>query len=303
MKNFTLFTLLGSRASLIDLHLSTLKKFFSNDFRIVALMPDKTKKVAREITEKYENIEFVERTSETFNPLTPDGSYDVLLRKYKDTDYFLFNHDDTIYKSYAVDYLKEFYKNYDFFGAIDNASKPGIENPYSNILLDNIPFTDLRIGTWFLGGSSNSMVDLGYFVGKGKKEYPLLSNLRYLTTRLKVRKLRVTTDGGFNFNIKSRLDKKSIKIVNPDKDNIAEHFTRLSAGFANRGLLEIVDSSNEKDIWISRLKNLKKDKNFDQFKKDKEFLLGIYKNFQKYNIKDSLFNEDLINFFNEDSII
>lgn len=262
-------------------------------------MPDKNKKKARKILEKYQNINFVERTSKTFNPKSPDASYDVLLRMYPDTKHFLFNHDDSIYKSNTAQYLDNISQNYDFFGAIDNASKPGLENPYSSIEIDGIPFIDLRLGTWFLGGLTSEMIDSNYYVGRGQKEYPMLINIKYKTLRLKVKKLRVNTDGGFNFNISSRLDNKKINIVDPFNDGIAEHFTRLSAGFANRGLIDLIDHPDEFKIWMKRLKAFKDENNQNQFTKDKAFLLGIANKFKEYSIQDELFNDDLIEFLNE----
>ena len=291
--------MLGSRASLIDCHLNSLIKHIPKDFRVVALAPDQSNTSSQEVIKKYsKRIFFEKRNNSNFSIKSTDATYDFLIEKYSDSKYFLINHDDTIYLNDIETYIHELADNYDFFGAIDNAAKPGFPNPYEKILLDNKPFSQIRIGTWFLGGSVKKYLENSYKVGQGKYEFPVISNLRYWTTRINVKAFRVYTDGGFNFNIRSRLDNNKIKIIDPFADDIAEHFTRLSMGISNRGMSKIVDKDNEQQIWFDRLASLKSH-DPKQFKKDKDFLLGILEKFSKYEIKDKLFNKDLLKFFDE----
>jgi hypothetical protein len=105
---------------------------------------------------------------------------------------------------------------------------------------------------------------------------------------LRIRGLTANSDGGFNFNIKARKLNLRINRVDPDCDNVAVHFSRVAAGFINRGLHEFVDQPNEVDIWHERLSGHLLNNNFEAYKKDLDFLKGIYQNLKKYSVHDEL---------------
>ena len=290
--SFSMFSMLGGRASVIDYHMKSIRDNISGDVRKYFLLPDKEKKKTFEVVSKYSDLGvFIERNENNFNKIYPDFSYDYMLRNYCETKKFLLVHDDTIIKRNNFQKIvRESMGKYDFGGQIDNACKN--KSQYEKIILDGQKLSDIRIGTWCLYGDYKKYIENNYWFGKGGYEYQYIINWKYKTRRIKLNKYRVWLDGGFNFNIKSRLDNNNIKVERDE--SLIEHYTRCTNFFASRGMLEFVDQENEADEWIYRIKELKKNKEVEQIKKDLVGLENLNKIFSINKIKDELINDNFI---------
>jgi hypothetical protein len=288
--SLTIFTMLGGRASVVDLHLKSLDKYTSKHTRKVCLLPSKNKIKTLALCSQYDDdFQFLSREDFGFHlKPTPDVNYDRLFEKFCGTEKFIFLHDDTILESSLETYLNAKFDSYDFVGARDDAVKSGQYNQYSKILFDGQSMADIRIGTWFMAGIAEVYRHHKLSVGYASRLFPLWSNFIFKTLRLRIRGLTANSDGGFNFNIKARKLNLRINRVDPDCDNVAVHFSRVAAGFINRGLHEFVDQPNEVDIWHERLSGHLLNNNFEAYKKDLDFLKGIYQNLKKYSVHDEL---------------
>jgi hypothetical protein len=290
MDDFVCFTMLGGRKILMNLHLENLTKYFSG--KIIALAPS-DKNIEKEINKKFPDIELVERDSKSFKLGNSDQTYDYLISKYgKKYKKFILVHDDTILTQ-SLHGLRIMLDTNTFVGAIDNASDIK-KSPYRKLLLDNIPMSHLRIGTWFLCGDIQHVLSKQYTFGKQSTEYPLHINFKYKSFRLQLKRFRLKLNGGFDFNIRSRLAGDIVKIITP---KCAHHFTRMTAGFQSRGMLKFVDTEDEQLIWFNRLNEMRL-VNSDQFQKDVKFLNNISNYFAEYNLEDNLFNSKLNLFLN-----
>ena len=294
MKTISCFSMLGGRASIIDIHLKLLKENFSNDVEHFLLLPDANRYKTIDVCKNYNHyFNFIKRESIAFNTKFPDGTYDNLLNKYCNTEKFVLLHDDTfIYKKKLRVNLDKLSNEFEFGGAIDNAAVGSNDSPYNNIYFNGVPFSKIRIGTWFLFGDYRIYKNENYSLGSGGFEYPILSNIKYKTLRLSVRRPRIWIDGGFNFNINARIDNKKIHIF--DNDFGAEHFTRCTNFFISRGLGKSIDSVDEIDIWKNRIKILYEKGNINQIKKDISFMKKMASFIEKNNSFDSLLNIDTI---------
>ena len=290
ISELSIFTMLGGRASVIDLHLKSLAKHTSKSTKKICLLPPNHRTKTLALCSKYgDDFEFVSREKFGFHlKPTPDVNYDRLFKEKCITSKFIFIHDDTILLSPLENYLKKKFVDYDFVGAIDNAVKPGQFNQYSKILFDKKSMADIRIGTWFLAGDSNIYRRNKLSVGEASRLFPVWSNLLFQTLRLRIRGLSAYSDGGFNFNIKARKLGLSINTVDPNGDDVAVHFSRLAAGFHNRGLGQFVDTPSEIDIWHQRLSDFIKTNDWDNYKKDMNFLTGIYEHLKEHDVYDDL---------------
>jgi hypothetical protein len=127
ISEFSIFTMLGGRASVIDLHLKSLAKHTSKSTKKICLLPPNHRTKTLALCSKYgDDFEFVSREKFGFHlKPTPDVNYDRLFKEKCITSKFIFIHDDTILLSPLENYLKKKFVDYDFVGAIDNAVKPG----------------------------------------------------------------------------------------------------------------------------------------------------------------------------------
>ena len=292
--DITAFSLLGGRASVVDLHLQSLKEYMP-DVKKICLLPDQSRDKTLKVSDKYKkNFTFIERETFGFLKKYPDGNYDKLLKNYCATNNFLFLHDDSIIHSNLGGTLINLLEEFDFVGAIDNAVRPDDYNHYSKIIWDGSPMSEIRIGTWFLCGNYKTYSKHKLSVGAGGYLYPLLSNLKYWTTKLNVKGVRVHVDGGFNFNIKARLLDFRIKILEAEKLGYATHFSRVTAGFANRKLIEYIDTDEEVGIWQNRFGEFGRKEVQAQALKDLNFLYGLCSFYEDYGIKDDLINKNTI---------
>ena len=287
--------MLGGRASIINIHLKMISNNFMNDVTHYFLLPDKSRKKTIDICKPYENkFNFVPRESLTFNSKFPDSNYDTLLHKYCATDKFILLHDDTFINSLQLRKdLDDLMKKYDFGGAVDNAAIGQIKTPYRNIYFDGMPFSEIRLGTWFLFGDYSLYKDSNYTLGDGGPQYPIVANLKYRTRRISIKSLRVYIDGGFNFNINCRVDNR--KIYTFKQSFGAEHFTRCTTFFVSRGLGKYIDSPEEVSIWENRLKKLSIDGNINQIKKDIYFMKKMASFLEMHDTYDALLNIKTIN--------
>jgi hypothetical protein len=291
--------MLGGRASVVDLHLKSLEKYTSRYTKKICLLPSKDKIKTLALCSQYgDDFEFLSREDFGFHlKPCPDVNYDRLFHEKCSTKKFIFLHDDTILVSSLEPYLNTKFDGYDFVGARDDAVKPGQYNQYSKITFDGQSMADIRIGTWFLAGVAEVYRRNQLSVGHASRLFPFWSNFIFKTLRLRIRGLTANSDGGFNFNIKARKLNLHINKIDPDYDNVAVHFSRVAAGFINRGLHEFVDKPNEVDIWYDRFNHFLETKNFKSYKKDIDFLKGIYQNLKKHSVHDELICKENIERF------
>ena len=291
----TTFSMLGGRASGVELHLKSLRENTARTTEKICLLPGRHRKKTFEVIAEHENdFTFIDRESFGFESKYPDANYDKLLHRYCSTDNFLFLHDDAIIHRNLDTKLEELLKQFDFVGAIDNAVKPGQYNHYSRIIWDGQPMSEIRIGTWLFSGNYETYATHGLSVGLGGQLYPIFSNLKYRTTKLWVKGLKARADGGFNFNIKARVLGLKIKIFEAEQLGYATHFARVTTGFLNRKLDVHIDSDDEVDIWKERFRDFGHHNMPAQAHKDLNFLTGLCALYKKYGIKDDLINEDAI---------
>ena len=154
---YTIFSMLGGRASVVGLHLKALERHTSKNTKKVCLLPGKEKTKTIELCSQYgDDFKFLSREEFGFHPKpTPDVNYDRLFKKLCCTERFIFLHDDTILVSSLEPYLDDKFINHDFVGARDDAVKLGQYNQYSKIIFDGQSMAEIRIGTWFMAGLSH----------------------------------------------------------------------------------------------------------------------------------------------------
>jgi hypothetical protein len=290
-----IYTLLGGRSSIIKTHLKKLSLIKTSNLRIIALSPPENRVDIINWIKRSQIVDrLVMRKKGTFNAKIIDGSYDLLIRKYGESDKFLIIHDDTIIKKTPMLYFENL-REKTFIGAIDNAFNLKYKSVYQQIFWENTALNELRLGTWYLGGYKRNLIKSKLYFGSGTVLMPIISNIYYKTFKLKVKKIYAKVDGGYNFNIKARRLNYHLKIIDPMKDGTAEHFTRLTAGFSNRGMMKHFDNKKEISSWGERIEKLLKLKDRVQLNKDYDFLNSLVEYYELNNIQDDLINRTQIN--------
>ncbi len=172
-------------------------------------------------------------------------------------DYFLTLHDDSMLISNKTgEMIREVLENYSFGGYLDTRQIKG----YNNVLLDGIPISSLRIGTWFLFGDKKTFLQNKYTTGLYKTlNQNELDKYFSNSKRIKfINEPNAWLNGGFNLNIQARIDNNLMLIIDKFPEKYAEHITKVTGFFAPRDMLDYADTKKEIKMWESRIKNLKK---------------------------------------------
>jgi hypothetical protein len=166
-----------------------------------------------------------------------DHNYDFLIRSASLNERFLTLHDDSIFKDgFLTELQDEMIKNeVDFFGFKDTR----VLEPYTTVFLDNLPFSDLRIGTWFFSGLRDVYLGRGYTMAEYQYYYRWLINFKYRTTRISSSKIRIWLNGGFDVNLKGRLDRYKFTVLDvKDFPDSIVHNEKNTGFFSKRDMLE-----------------------------------------------------------------
>ena len=306
MPKLTTLSQLGARTSLARLHVKLLLKSTAEyDINHAFYLVDSENKMLHDFVFN-ELHEFGEVRSRRDNFYTPFGgkkypqfggdfNYDYLLRDCAIGESFLTLHDDTLlYKSDIFENVFSSLEKYNYGGFLDQRAK----GAYENILLDGIPMGELRIGTWFLFGNTDHYRANDYRLAVYKNYYKWLINFQYKSTRISTKKLRVWLNGGFDLNLRARLDGNDFavldKLASDKLGTSIEHFEKVTGFFYHRGMMSFVDQDNEVDAWKEWLKkNINRDESGNIF--EIEFMKAMAKLLEKYDVDDKLLNTKTIN--------
>lgn len=303
---------LGSRLSIVKLHIQMLFKAFAEDDNVnhvFYLVIPENKMLADYLSEfaSKQNVSIYSKTDNDVTdfkrlkdaaPFGGDTNYEFLISRPEVGEFFLTLHDDSMLLLPAVSQMLRHYAcHYDFIGYQD--SRTGI-TAYDNLLIDGIPLSSLRLGTWFTFGNTKLVLDAGYKFGMYKtvdlaglkKEVKDVSRLVMLTDS-------VWLNGGMPFNILMRLDNRRILMLDKMPENYAEHLTKVTGFFAARQMMKYADQPEEVDAWRDRFVKLSKcgappGTLYKDPALDKKFLLRLAARLEHEGISDSLLNTKTI---------
>lgn len=303
---------IGSRLSIAKLHVKKLLECFSEDnesHHVFYLVDTSNVVIADYLSELNSNPKITVYTRDDNKvtdfrrlkksaPFGGDTNYEFLITRPEVGEFFLTLHDDSMLLGSGVpDMLRHYAKHYEFIGYLDSRKEI---TSYDNLLIDGIPLSSLRMGTWFTFGNSKIFLDSYYKMGMYRtvnmsdlrKEFKDISRLKLLTDD-------IWLNGGMPFNIQMRLDNRKILMLDNFPKSYAEHLTKVTGFFAARGLMAYVDKPEEVDIWRERFVELHKidappgtlyrDPYFD-----KDFLLKLAMKLESEGIHDALVNTDTI---------
>lgn len=304
MKTITTLSQLGARLSLARLHVTLLTnaaegKAINHAFYVVDSKNKKMMEYGEELASKHqvrnrEDNNFTRFGRTGVPPYGGDFNYDFLLRSCEIGDAFLTLHDDSlIYSGNVFELVRESLAGVNFGGYLDQRA---IET-YQKILLDGVPLSELRIGTWFLFGNTKVYRDGGYALALYKNYYRWLINIKFRTTRISAKAFRLWLNGGFDLNIRARLDGQEFSIL--DKTHGArlgselEHFEKFTGFFTRRNMLGLVDTNTEVDAWMKRHADKARLKDSDAAF-EVEFLESMAKMLDSFGIQDPLLNLNVV---------
>ena len=300
----------GARISLAKLHikclLESVKEHENQVNHIFYLVDPGNKglhKYLLEVANNSNNISLYTREDNDFTefrrlkelaPYGGDCNYDFLIRRPEVGELFLTMHDDTIVtsKKLLTD-VESLIANADFAGFLDTRRTI---TGYQNILFEGKTMLDLRLGTWFAIGRKKLYIDNKFKIGDYRNywKYYLWARYRF-DRRLRFRKQKVWLNGGFDLNIRGRIENFRFN-VNAADENIAEHFEKITGFFAasSRKLLGFADTDEEIDRWKDYFKRLEDKGDKDQISHDINFLLELAAKFESRGIYDVLLNAETI---------
>jgi hypothetical protein len=193
----TTISQLGSRESICRIHVEKLIKHSPpNTEHIFYIVDDKNPKINEFARNELKNIGKVfyrkdnpvlKSAHRTLPPLGGDKNYDWLISKVK-TKYFLTLHDDTIlFSGKPFDWILNGIADGKEFGGFTDGR---VHSTYNTLYYKGVPFSQIRIGTWFLYGNTKEFVSKNMSMGFYKNVFkPLIrfslksSNVR--STRFK----------------------------------------------------------------------------------------------------------------------
>lgn len=306
MNSITTLSQLGARLSLAKLHVKLLTEAARNQqIQHVFYIVDPTNKRMMEYGEDLTH--FGQVRSKLTNDYTKFGvpkfpkfggdfNYDYLIRSCDIGDAFLTLHDDSlIYSKNVFSIVRNSLSKNEFGGYLDQRAK----DAYSRIFLDGVPLGELRIGTWFLFGSTEVYKRNNYRLAVYKNFYRWLINFQFRTTRISANAFRLWLNGGFDLNIRGRLDGCSFDILDHQYGHCLgqdlEHFEKITGFFAHRGMMKFVDTAAEVDEWAKWLvAHGKKDANGESY--EINFFQDVARLLARNYIKDPLLNDDVIDY-------
>ncbi len=120
--------------------------------------------------------------------------------------------------------------------------------------------------------------------------------LRYgFNKRIRFHKQKVWLNGGFDLNIRGRLEDRRFKVI-AETDSMAEHLNKITGFFAasKRNMLGYVDTPEEIEMWKKYVEKLCKLGEYEQLKFDYEFLSDLALRFSLEGIDDPLLNSETL---------
>lgn len=230
-------------------------------------------------------------------PYGGDCNYDFLIRRPETREVFLTLHDDAIMLTDDLHRdLEAALSGCDFAGYIDSR---GEIDSYRRIIMDGKPMSELRLGTWFTAGRKDLYLSRNYRIGDYRNYWKYHLMVRYgFTKRLKFLDQKVWLNGGFDFNIRARLEGLKLRIL--DKETsippMAMHLTKITGFFAatKRNMLQYADSDQEVERWLEYARNLQAKGDLTQIDFDRKFMLDLSGTFEEAGISDPLLNRAMI---------
>lgn len=304
MPDITTLSQLGARFSLAKLHVKLLTAAadghdVNHVFYIVDSRNEKLMAFGEELATVHQvrtrnDNNFTRFGEKGVPPYGGDFNYDFLLRSCSIGDAFLTLHDDTlIYDPKVFTLVKTTLEQGGFGGYLDQRAL----DTYRKIFLDGVPFSELRVGTWFLFANTELYRNNNYSLALYKNFYRWLINIQFRTTRISTTGLRLWLNGGFDLNIRARLDGHRFVILDHKHgDRLGkelEHFEKFTGFFTRRGMLEFVDTPGEVDRWMKR--HADKSRLSDtEAAFEIEFLDSMTQMLNAYGIEDSLLNPNVV---------
>ena len=158
-------------------------------------------------------------------PYGGDCNYDFLIRRPQVGELFLTLHDDSIIVAdNLLETVLRLKGDADFAGFKDTRVIP----TYHNIEYEGVSMVNLRLGTWFTIGTKKEMLSNNYLFGDYRNYRKYLLHLRYkFDRRLKFKAQKIWLNGGFDLNIRGRIENKKFRVYDLD-EGIAEHFEKIT---------------------------------------------------------------------------
>lgn len=217
------------------------------------------------------------------NDRIPDSGYGMMLGEIKESK-FLFVHDDVyLTNAFDKDRLEYNLAEFDFYGLLDSVTVR-TDSVYSSIKYDGIPLSELRLGTYFLGGDKNLFLTNGMSTGNIERLIPIYSQWKYGLYKLRFNGIP-RMDGGFDFNLKILNQEYSVK----RERNLpgVVHLERFTNFFSTRGL----NASNvDASLWMGNSFDYGEHKR----KNDYSTLMRYANIFASHEIKDDFLNIETI---------
>ena len=318
MEELTTISQIGSRKSIAQLHIKKIINASRNNKNINHILylvnPDNHDlgEYLNNIKSQYQNVFLYRKEDNNYTNFKKlekigwqyggDSNYDFLIRTKEVKKWFLTLHDDSMIEDCDLLLrLKEEKGTNDFFGYCDTRKEI---SGYQKMYIDNIPLSQIRIGTWFFLGNKEIYLKNNYQVGCFKKRLSLYWYFKFkFNKRLRFSESLVWLNGGFPFNIQARLDNQKIKVLeghrskeDTNENPIAFHLTKITGFFTSRNLAQFIDKEEEITKWEDYFQVLNKNMNYKQIEFDKNFLLNIANILKRNEIEDQLINEKTINY-------
>ncbi len=298
-----IITLLGGRVSIAEKHLDSLLEAIFNmdnaheiEFHIVAYVTSYKNQSLNQLCGKYVSNDFMiflAKTPYNDTSSTLDFDYDYILSTYLDSfDYFLLLHDDTFVEKELLDFSFESLKNYSVVSFLD--SNRSLDY-YHRVLIDGVPLSSFRLGTWFFAARSEIWDKRMHGFGCGsffsKKQLHKLFNFN---ERISITEDYLWLNGGALLNLSLKLQNESILILDeffPANDNY--HFNAAVNRFIKSKWLCYMDI-DQKDEVVKTLTRFQALEAEDRTIALEKFTDLIHK-FNHHNLVDNLINEDTLN--------
>jgi len=291
-------TILGGRTSIAQKHLDSLFKaidelqnnpgFFLN---VVVYITNFNNSSLHDLCFKYvmhNNIIFLSKTAYSEISSTLDYDYDFIMENFLDSfEYFLLLHDDTFVDSKLLLFTFRSLKKYDVVSFLDSNRSL---HYYKKVLIDGIPLSDFRLGTWFFSASRKTWDDRvhGFGCGSFFSKKQLLDKFNN-NRRLSIQDKYLWLNGGALFNLTLKLQNKKILILDyvSEIENIYHFNAAVNIFIKSKWLsYELIDCKNEFKILKDNFLSLKKSDRLNvlfSFEK-------LIEKFDGFKIKDNLVN-------------
>ena len=305
----TTVTQFGARVGLAKLHVEKLLKACKNKKRdinhIFYLVDPENKKLGnylKSTAAKYDNITLYTRNDNDWTefrrlkkraPFGGDCNYDFLIRRPETTGTFLTLHDDSIISNCdLLGAIQKCMEGNHFAGYLDTRTEI---DTYGSFSLDGQKMSDIRIGTWFTIGKTDHYLKQQYTIGDYRNYWKYHIWARYgLAKRLKFHKQKIWLNGGFDWNIRARLEGDKVQVLDELTNHkpLAEHLTKITGFFAatKRNMLVYVDRDDELTQWEGYVGKLKRAGDSDQVEFDKRFMMNLAQYFEDAGVYDPLLN-------------